>query len=229
MKIYKYGLVLSRLREEDIELVRKWRNSEQIRQFMEYREEITPEMQKEWFNTIDNFDNYYFIIEYEGEKIGLINTSKIDLEKRSSEGGIFLWEEKYYETMVPVWASLLLLETNIFLLNAEKSYIKTLKDNERAKKLNVHLGYKLMDGQENVDNQEYELTRESFIEKSGKLIKAANLMAPQDAHPFCMYFDNEDIKSGLAEHVQNQMVDEYIESVENKGDGRYIYIKPYSG
>ena len=101
MKLSKYGITLARLREEDTELVRQWRNSPQITQFMEYREYITPEMQQDWFKSIDNFDNFYFVIEYEGKKIGLINSSKIEWDTVSSEGGIFLWDEQYYETFVP--------------------------------------------------------------------------------------------------------------------------------
>ncbi|MDZ7743378.1 MAG: hypothetical protein U5Q03_16975 [Bacteroidota bacterium] len=50
MKLFKYGISLNRLKEDDIELVRKWRNSRKINQFMEYREEITPEMQKNGSN-----------------------------------------------------------------------------------------------------------------------------------------------------------------------------------
>ena len=59
-----------------------------------------------------------------------------------------IWDQQYYETFVPVWASLCLLETTYFVLGAGRSMIKTLKDNERAKKLNIHLGYELMEGRE---------------------------------------------------------------------------------
>ena len=76
MKISKYGIDLVRLTEEDIEMLRQWRNSPQIQQFMEYREEITAEMQKKWFDSINNVNNFYFIIHFEGQKIGLINTSQ---------------------------------------------------------------------------------------------------------------------------------------------------------
>ena len=155
MKISKYGIDLTRLTEEDIELVRQWRNSPQIRQYMEFREDITLEMQKKWFDSINNINNFYFIIHFEGQKIGLINSSNIDWDEISSDGGIFLWEEKYYETFVPVWASLIELETTFLVFNATRSYIKTLKDNPRAIKLNTHLGYELVKDQEDVYNQQY--------------------------------------------------------------------------
>jgi len=99
MKLSKYGIVLDRLRQEDIELVRSWRNSPMISQFMEFREQITPEMQKEWFKSVDNIENFYFVVVYQGKKIGLINSSNVQWATVSSEGGIFLWDEAYYETL----------------------------------------------------------------------------------------------------------------------------------
>ena len=40
---------------------------------MEFHEEITPHMQENWFNRINNDNNLYYIIQYEGNDIGLIN------------------------------------------------------------------------------------------------------------------------------------------------------------
>ena len=225
MRLSKYGIVLRRLRESDIELVRQWRNSQQISQFMEYRECITPEMQLEWFQSVENFENFYYIIEYQGEDIGLINSSKIEWETVSSEGGIFLWDEKYYETFVPVWASLCLLETSYFILGAGKSYIKTLRDNERAKKLNIHLGYFLIPGQEEVYNQEYVMTAASFMFKAARLRKAARLLSGDDPEGHYLFFDREDIRSGLADFVFSKIKKEMILKSRITDEGReYIFI-----
>lgn len=226
MKLSKYGITLRRLREADIEPVRQWRNSQQISQFMEYRENITPEMQLEWFRSVDNLENFYYIIEYQGSDIGLINSSKIDWETVSSEGGIFLWDDKYYETFVPVWASLCLLETSYFILGAGKSYIKTLKDNERAKKLNTHLGYVLQPGQEEVYNQVYVMTASSFKLQASKLMKAAKLLAGDDPAGHSVFFDKEDIRSGLADFIDGKIKKEMILDYRETGDGRLYTFKP---
>ncbi len=226
MKLSKYGITLIRLREEDIELVRQWRNSPQINQFMEYREHITPEMQIEWFRSVDNYENFYYIIEYQDEKIGLINSSHIEWDTVSSEGGIFLWDEKYYETFVPVWASLCLLETSYFILGAGKSVIKTLRDNERAKKLNTHLGYELQEGQEEVYNQVYVMTASSFRLHAPKLIKAAKLLAGDDPEGHSVFFDREDIRSGLADFIHGKIKKEMIREYTETADGRLYIFKP---
>jgi RimJ/RimL family protein N-acetyltransferase len=226
MELSKYGLKLHRLREEDIELVRTWRNSPLIRKYMEFREEITPEMQKAWFLSIDNFNNFYFIIEYEQKKIGLINSSHVDWSTRSSEGGIFLWDEQYYETFVPVWASLCLLETSYYILGAGMSTVKILRDNERAQKLVQNLGYELQEGQEKIDNQRYILTPERFFQHAPRLTKAAALLAGDVANRHTVYFDRDDIRAGLADFINGKMDKNRIRKYTETKEGRLYEFAP---
>jgi RimJ/RimL family protein N-acetyltransferase len=226
MKISKYGVVLNRLRVPDIELVRIWRNSPRIVQFMEYRKEITPEMQQEWFKSVDDFNNYYFIIEYQDQKIGLINSSKVEWDTVSSEGGIFFWEESYYETFVPVWASLCLLEFCFFMLGASRSVIKTLRDNARAKTLNTHLGYEIMEGQEEVYNQQYLMTFDTFTRHAPRIIRAASLLAGKDVLQHRLEFDRVDIGSGLADFFHEKIRKETIAEYHENAQGRFYLFNP---
>ncbi|MDP4280659.1 MAG: hypothetical protein Q8867_00775, partial [Bacteroidota bacterium] len=96
----KYGITIHLLKESDIELVRQWRNAPHIKANMEFRENITPEMQKKWFDSINNIHNFYFIIEYKNEKIGLTNGKNLDFENLTGEAGIFIYDKKYYKTSV---------------------------------------------------------------------------------------------------------------------------------
>jgi UDP-4-amino-4,6-dideoxy-N-acetyl-beta-L-altrosamine N-acetyltransferase len=226
MKLTKYGITLRRIKLEDIELIRQWRNSPQISQFMEYRDNIRPEMQRKWFQSVNNNNNFFYIIEYQQKDIGLINSSKIDWETVSSEGGIFLWDESYYETFVPVWASLCLLETSFFILGASKSVIKTLKDNERAKKLNTHLGYILEPGQEEVYNQVYVMTASSFRLQAPKLIKAAKLLAGDDPEGYSVFFDKNDIRLGLADFIDGKINKDMVLRYTETPEGRLYILKP---
>ncbi|HNS16579.1 MAG TPA: GNAT family N-acetyltransferase [Bacteroidales bacterium] len=226
MELSKYGIKLHRLREEDIELVRAWRNSLLIRQYMEFRDEITPEMQKAWFRSINNTGNFYFIIEYGQKKIGLINSSHVDWETRSSEGGIFLWDEQYYETFVPVWASLCLLETSYHILKAGTSAVKILRDNERAQKLVSSLGYELVAGQESVYNQHYILTPERFFRYAPRLIKAATLLAGPGGSTHSLFFDREDIRSGLADFMDGKLDKGRIKAYAGSGESRFYEFLP---
>jgi UDP-4-amino-4,6-dideoxy-N-acetyl-beta-L-altrosamine N-acetyltransferase len=164
-----YGIRLIRLCEEHIEMVRQHRNSEQIRQFMEYREHITSEMQLAWFKSIDTIENNYFVIEVDDKFIGLINGAQIDWDNRETgSGGIFIWELNYWETAVPVSASLLLTDTSV-LFGLDRSYVKILAENKKAIAFNKQLGYVLMPDQESEVNQLYVLEQVRYLEAAAKL------------------------------------------------------------
>lgn len=172
MRLEGYGIVLERLKEDDIELVRQMRNSDHVRNYMEYRNIISTEQQQKWFASINNEYNNYFLIISNGVKCGLISGADIDWEQRvTRNGGLFIWDEKYQGTSVPVAASLLLTHLS-FLIGFRMTYIRTLKSNQRAVSYNTQFGYVLEPGQESVDNQLYSLTAERFLDSTRGIRKA---------------------------------------------------------
>lgn len=178
MIIKKYGITIQRLSEEDIELVRYWRNQPEIRQRMAYRGHISSEMQKQWFDSINNKYNYYFVIIYEGRKIGLINTKSVNMQDKYGEGGIFIWEQELWNSYVPSLASLALLEFTFKVLDfSNKSFIQILRSNPAAIKYNKAIGYVLIPGQENVENQWYILIKEDFLKRFDRLDRGSCIVS----------------------------------------------------
>jgi RimJ/RimL family protein N-acetyltransferase len=166
MIIRKYGLVLKRLKEEDIELIRQKRNSEAVRRTMYFREEITPEMQKKWFKSINNKYNGYYLISYNNEKIGMIHGNHVNFEKRTCEGGIFIWDEQHLNSPIPSLASIIMNDWTFFLANFQKIYAKVLKENKVALSYNKMQGYEPCEPQNNDQGVEWlVLTRESYMSK----------------------------------------------------------------
>lgn len=163
-----YGVKLHRLTEEKIELLRRWRNDPKIQQYMGYREHITSDMQKAWFKRINNDNNYYFIIEYEGKEIGCINIKDIDYDKKTGEPGIFIWDDEYLNTDVPIRASFCQDDFIWNILKLDSLHIHVLKSNERAVNLNLFWGYRLLPNQDELELQEYVLTRDDAINNSKK-------------------------------------------------------------
>jgi len=153
MIIRKYGVVLRRLQLKDIELVREKRNQDSVRNYMFYKEKISESEQLEWFQSINNIDNYYFVIEVEGNKVGLINGKNIDYEKRTSEGGIFIWDENYRDVQVSAIASVIMAEFTFMIFNFNKTYAEVLEKREN-------------------DKLTYTLSKESYLQKRRRLIKA---------------------------------------------------------
>ena len=222
MKIRKYGITLHRLREEHLELVRQMRNRESIRKYMFYKEEITPEMQQKWFQTIFDIHNYYFVIEYNKELIGLVHGKNIDYINRTTEGGIFIWEEKYWSTPVPALVSIIMDDLTFRLMEMKKTYAEVQMKNERQISYNKQLGYDLEDFNESEGKLMMVLTRESYHTK-GKKIREAVMKLGKDLIPLSWNdVDLEDVTqeeikyqySGLPEHLQ-RVADRKIFGVKN--------------
>ena len=210
MKICKYGITLNRLRHEEIEFVREKRNSDEVRRFMEFREEITPEMQEKWFESIDNFENFYYIIEYKGVKIGLLNDKNMDWKARTSESGLFLWDESYINTIVPVLASLCLLDVGFYYLDWNTSYSRVLRDNAQAIEYVTNLGYQLSEGQGKAENQLYYLTRELFETKGKKIQKAASTFLDEETGEGYLLLEPFDYETGIAQKIENYFTENDI-------------------
>ena len=202
MKFFKYGIILERLKAEDIELVRQWRNSEPVRLNMNYQLIITPEQQKQWFKTVNNLQNNYLMIYYRGEKIGLLNDKNIDWETRISESGIFLGRSEFYSTFVPYLVSVAGIETTFNLLGWNKQRAHILRSNVNAVSFNLQLGYELCEGQQDSDHQWFEMTWESFVRKAGKIRKAVKAIAGKD-NLSTVLFEPADYESGIAQRFEN--------------------------
>ena len=201
MKFFKYGITLERLKEQDIEMVRQWRNSDPVRLNMNYQEIITPEMQKKWFESINNENFHYVLIHYKGEKIGLLNDKNINWETRTSETGIFIGRPEFFHTFVPYLVSVAGIETLFYFIGWKKQYAHILRSNTNAIKYNLQLGYRLCEGQENTDHQRYELTRESFEQAAGKIRKMVRSVAG-DESASRLLLEPGDYKTGIAQRFE---------------------------
>lgn len=144
---------------------------------MEFKDYITPKMQSKWFDSVNNKFNYYFIIEFEGKKVGLINAKNFSYENGFGEGGIFIWDEKYNSSFAAVFSTLALLNFVFFKIKlCEVSQARILNDNDRAKHYNSLIGYKIAPNQEKVYNQLYTLTLDDYLKNGNKLNEAAKIL-----------------------------------------------------
>ncbi len=160
-----YGVRLIPLNGEKIEIVRQWRNDPKISQYMVYQEYITPEMQQKWFESINNPNNHYFIIELEKKEIGLINIKDIDYIQMTGECGLFIYEDSYLNSDTPFRISMCMGDFSTFLLNLHTSRIHILKSNKKAIKYNEMIGYKLAENQEDKEYQLYYITKNAYLRR----------------------------------------------------------------
>lgn len=168
--ISNYGVILKRLTHDKIELVRRWRNDPKISQYMEYRKEITPEMQEKWFMKINNDNNLYYIIEFEGKEVGLINVKDIDYNKKEGEGGIFIWDDSCLNSDIGYRSSCALSDYIYTDLGLEKTIAHILTTNKRAVKYNKSLGFVETLNQNEILNRKWVQTRDQFLNSKARKI-----------------------------------------------------------
>jgi RimJ/RimL family protein N-acetyltransferase len=220
MRISKYGISLIRLIEADLELVRKWRNDDEIRKFMNFRDYITKEMQLKWFESINTSNNFYYVIQYEGEKIGLVNDKNIDWNEKIAEGGLFIWDKRYINSTIPMKISLLMLELAYTLLGWNKTIVKVRKDNPRALKYNESLGYIVVEHNENSDYYTMELEKTRFFENFQKINRLVNPDSLNE--PIILTFESIDKTNGTMDIVQKIIDDAPKDSDRSKIEIRYL-------
>ncbi len=154
--LYK-DLRLRSIQRSDLELLRKWRNDEKIKQHMFFQDYITPEMQKIWFQNLKEKE-LYFIIEYRNEEQGLVHLKQLDYIERTAEVGLFIYNEKYWGTVLPVYASFTILRYAFENINLNSLIAKVKEYNTTAKNYNKSLGFI------DVDTNTQKLTKERYEE-----------------------------------------------------------------
>lgn len=178
MIIKKYGIELHRLSYEDIELVRVMRNKSTIREKMFFQKKITKEMQENWFHSINNMHNYFFIIHYRGKKIGLISGKNVDFVSNTAETGIFIWDEEHWYKGVSFRAAFCVIELGLFFFNM-KTFSSTVKpDNTLALNFNKQLGFLPIEN----SLTSFLLTKESYLENSERLKKIVFRNDSRESH-----------------------------------------------
>lgn len=173
MIISRYGITLQQLQLDQIELVRQWRNDPKISRFMFYKGEISPAMQREWFNSIDNNQNFFFIINTNHSPVGLINISSIDWENKTAYTGLFIYDNQFLATDIPVMASLAMLDIFFLIFNIQSVFAKVKGDNKTAHLYNTTLGYNQTKKIEYGLGYEYLLQKEIYLLKTKHLRNAA--------------------------------------------------------
>ena len=139
----QYDVRLIRVQAEHLSLILRWRNNDWVRKNMFVQDILQEKDQLAWFNSINNASNYYFIIEYLGEKVGLIHAKNFSEEDGIGEGGIFIGEHDYLETWASVMASICLLNFIFAKTNINRSMVRVQAHNRGAISYNLKLGYKI--------------------------------------------------------------------------------------
>ncbi|WP_121667714.1 GNAT family N-acetyltransferase [Mesonia aquimarina] len=169
MIIEKYGITLIRLQKADLELVRKMRNKAEISSKMFFQKRISKKDQQEWFKKINTAHHYYFVIKYKDKKIGLIHGKVHSYKNKTAEGGMFIWDETYQNSHLPVIASICLADITFLIMGMHLTMAEVRKDNTKAIAYNLKLGYSITEEIEDEQKVKMELTKKAYLEKASLL------------------------------------------------------------
>lgn len=221
MIISKGDIVFRRLKEEDIELVRKWRNSSDISRTMIYKEHITREMQKNWYKSIDNKFNLYFIIEYKGGKVGLINGKNIDWEKKLMETGVFFWDRRVLKSHIPTKCLLIFAELGVKIFDIT-AFAKIRKDNINARRFNKFLGFEVY---KDIDPeyQLYKMNKESYLKRS-KIIRKAFFIISSGTEYIGFLLEKGDYDCGIAQLIEKNIPNSIFSKSKKTDEGNLFYF-----
>ncbi len=82
---------LTPIEENDIELIRNWRNSKEVSSYMYSEDEITSNQQKKWFDKAQKDEtSKYWIIWYDNKPLGLASLTQINKTLNSCYWAFYL-------------------------------------------------------------------------------------------------------------------------------------------
>ena len=136
-------IILKRLTEEDIELVRTWRNSKEVSAHMYTEIEITEDSQKKWFQKIDNDTNcIYWIIEYDGKKLGLASITEINQSLKSCYWAFYLGDTSVRGAGLGSKVEYNVIEYVFNTLKLNKLRCEVFVNNDKVVKMHEKFGFR---------------------------------------------------------------------------------------
>jgi len=128
---------------EDLEIIRNWRNSKEVSQFMYTDQYINKEDQLSWFSKISKeTDCKYWLIKYNNIKIGLINITDIDLKLRTCSWAFYIGDAAYRDLGIGVKAEFELIEMVFFKLDLDVLFCEVVSTNFNVLNLHKKFGFR---------------------------------------------------------------------------------------
>lgn len=137
-------IVYRPLHEEDIEMVRVWRNTDSIRTSFIYQGIISAPDQQKWYKGyLENDTDIMFIIEYAGKPVGTVALYHIDRDKKEAEfGRLMIGDLSARGLKLGQKATKSISAFGLYELNLERVLLEVFADNDYAKKAYEEVGFK---------------------------------------------------------------------------------------
>jgi len=132
--------------KEDTDMVLGWRNSELVKQYFIYREDITVDEHINWLETkvkTGKVCQFVICVKETDKPIGSVYLQNIDMFHKNAEYGIFIGEVDSLGKGYGSDAAKLALDYAFDVLKLHKVYLRVLNNNDRAIKSYEKVGFKI--------------------------------------------------------------------------------------
>lgn len=122
----------------------KWLNDPEVTKYLRFFEPIGIEEEQRWYEDLlkDNSRKVYAIRIVDGDYIGNLQLSNIDLHDRKAELGILIGEKNLWGKGYGTEAVELAVRLAFEGLNLNRVYLRTLTSNKRARRCYEKVGFK---------------------------------------------------------------------------------------
>ncbi|VEE63433.1 pseudaminic acid biosynthesis N-acetyl transferase [Shewanella putrefaciens] len=153
-KYKAYGVTLTPLSSEMLEMVRQWRNDPTIADLMLDKTHITEEMQCAWFAKLQGDQTRaYWVAYFKDEAIGV--ASLVNISQHSAEPGMYIYPERYRNNIVPFCVAFALNDLAFDVLGMKTLFGKIYSENQISMRFHLKCGYHIYNAAvENIRNQE---------------------------------------------------------------------------
>jgi UDP-4-amino-4,6-dideoxy-N-acetyl-beta-L-altrosamine N-acetyltransferase len=129
----------------DLELIRNWRNSKHVSDYMFTNKIISKEEQVDWYSKITNsINSKYWIIKYKDVKVGVINITNIDYLNSSCNWAFYIGALEYRESGVGPQTEYMIIEKIFTELKLKKIQCEVIASNLQVLNLHKRFGFKII-------------------------------------------------------------------------------------
>ena len=135
--------LLRPLGPDDLELVRAWRNSPAVAQYMYTADPISAEQQQAWYARISQDATVqYWLIYYQDRPVGVANLYAINQRNRSAYWAFYLGEENLHGSGIGAKVELAVLEYVFEELKLNKLSCEVFVTNEKVVAMHEKFGFR---------------------------------------------------------------------------------------
>lgn len=168
-EFHQFGLKFERVTELNYLRILKWRNRKHVRENMNFSNIISRDQHNQWFRSLSQEKDFYFIVSENDNPFGVFNIKNVDWKLKSGETGSYIFKNSFLNSIYGALSGFGLAHLAFEILLLEKLYCYVKKDNKMALNYNLKQGFELNKSFQDKDLVELHTTRDKFFEKSGVL------------------------------------------------------------